>query len=152
MHFRSLNEALACRANFSMSSSGTVDSSAHQSGTSQLSAFHCTHSAGWDMGSSGDISLLSSSVILDDPCKKEAMSAWSCGGSPKSESVVSDPILLGGVSADQPAVGWPQKLASCLPFPAPVFRSTTVPSFLPRAGMGFLPIQPFDLFFQSHHN
>ena len=36
-----------------------------------------------------------------------------------------------------------------LPFPAPVFRSTTVPSLLPWAGTGFLPIQLFDLFFQS---
>ena len=113
MCFRSLNEALTCQANFSMSSSGTVDSSTHQSGTSHLSAFHCTHLAGWDMGSSSDISLLSSSVILDDPCKKEATSAWSCGGSPKSESVPSDPILLEGVSANWPAVGWLQKLASC---------------------------------------
>ena len=65
------------------------------------------------MGGSGDISLLSSSVILDDPCKKEATSAWSCGGSPKSESVPSDPILLEGILADWPAVGWLQKLASC---------------------------------------
>ena len=113
MHFGSLNEALTCRANFSMSSSGTVDSSAHQSGTSHLSAFHHTHLAGWDMGGSSDISLLSSSVILDGPCKKEAMLAWSCGSSPKSESAPSDPIPLEGVSANQPAAGWLQKLASC---------------------------------------
>ena len=96
-----------------MSSSGTVDSSAHQSGTLHLLAFHCTHSAGWDTGSSSDISLLSSSVISDGPWKKEAMSAWSCGGSPKSESVPSDPIPLEGVSVDWPAAGWLQKLASC---------------------------------------
>ena len=115
MHFGSLNKALTCRANFSMSSTGTVDTSAHHSGTSHFSAFHHTHLAGWDTGSSSDISLLSSSVILDDPCKKEAMSAWSCGGSPKSESVPSDPIPLEGISADRPAVGWLQKLAShCL--------------------------------------
>ena len=112
MHFGSLYEALTCRANFSMSSSGTVDSSTHQSGTSHVSAFHCTHLAGWDIGSSGDISLLSSSVILDSPCKKEAMLAWSCGGSPKSKSAPSDPTLLEGISADWPAAGWLQKLAS----------------------------------------
>ena len=117
MHFGSLNEALTCRGNFSMSSSGTVDSSTHQSGTSHLLAFHCTHSAGWDMGGSGDISSLSSSVMFrTDPCKKEAMSAWSCGGSPESESVPSDPILLEGISADWPAVGWLQKLALCCLF------------------------------------
>ena len=112
MHFGSLNEAFTCRANFSMSSSGTVDSSAHQSGTSHLLAFHHTHSAGWDVVGSSDISSLSSSVVLDDPCKKEAMLAWSCGGSPKSESAPSDPIPLEGISADWPAVGWLQKLAS----------------------------------------
>ena len=94
----SLNEALTCLANLSMSSSGTVDSSAHQSGTSHLSAFHHTHSAGWDMGGSGDISLFSSSGISDDPCKKEATSAWSCGGSPKSESPPSDPVPPEGLS------------------------------------------------------
>ena len=116
MHFGSLNEALTCGANFSMSSSGMVDSSAHQSGTSHLLAFHCTHSAGWDMGGSSDISLLSSSVVSDDPCKKEATLAWSCGGSPKSESAPSDPILLEGILADRPAVGWLQKLASCCLF------------------------------------
>ena len=113
MCFGSLNEALTCWANFSMSSTGIVDSFAHHSGTSHLSAFHRTHSAGWDMGGSSDISLLSSSVVSDDPCKKEATSAWSCGGSPKSESAPSDPILLEGISADRPAVGWLQKLASC---------------------------------------
>ena len=94
----------------------TVDSSTHQSGTSHLSAFHCTHSAGWDTGSSGDISSLSSSVILDGPCKKEATLAWSSGGSTKSVSVPSDPIPLEGISADQPAAGWLQKLASHCPF------------------------------------
>ena len=94
----SLNEALTCQANLSMSSSGTVDSSAHQLGTSHLSAFHHTHLVGWDMGGSGDISLFSSSDISDDPCKKEATSAWSCGGSPKSEALPSDPILLKGIS------------------------------------------------------
>ena len=129
-----------------MSSSGTVDSSAQQLGASHISAFHHTLSAGWDTGSSGDISSLSSSVVSDGPCKKEATLAWSCGGSPKSESAPSDPIPLEG------------RLASCrlateagltLPFPAPIFRSTTVTSLPPRAGMGFLPIQPFDLFFQS---
>ena len=99
-----------------MSSSETVDSSVHHSGTSHFSAFHHTHLAGWDMGSSGDISLLSSSVVSDDPCKKEAMLAWSCGGSPKSESVPSDLVLLEGISADRPAVGWLQKLASCCLF------------------------------------
>ena len=115
MHFGSLNEALTCQANFSMSSSGTVDSSAHQSGTSHLLAFHCTHLTGWDTGSSSDISSLSSSVVLDYPCKKEATLAWSCGGSPKSESAPSDPIPLEGVMADWPAVGWLQKLTShCL--------------------------------------
>ena len=112
MRFRSLNEALTCQANFSMSSTGTVDSSAHHSGTSHFSAFHCTHLAGWDMGGSSDISSLSSSVILDNPYKKEAMWAWSCGGSPKSESALLDPILLEGILADRPAVGWLQKLAS----------------------------------------
>ena len=65
------------------------------------------------MGGSGDISSLSSSVVSDDPCRKEATLAWSCGGSPKSESVPSDPILLEGISVDRPAVGWLQKLASC---------------------------------------
>ena len=115
MHFRSLNEAFTCWANFSMSSTGTVDSPAHHSGTSHFLAFHCTHLAGWDMGSSGDISSLSSSVVSDDPCKKEATSAWSCGGSPKSESAPSDTVLLEGILADRPAVGWLQKLAShCL--------------------------------------
>ena len=115
MHFGSLNEALTCWTNFSMSSSGTVDSSTHQSGTSHLSAFHCTHLVGWDMGGSGDVSSFSSSVILNDPCKKEATSAWSCSGSPKSESPPSDPVLLEGISglADWLAVGWIQKLASC---------------------------------------
>ena len=114
MHFRSLNEALTCQANFSMSSNRTVDSSAHQLGTSHLSAFHHTHSVGWDMGGSVDVSLFSSSVIPDDPCKKEATLGWSCGGSPKSESLPSDPIPLEGISglADQLAVGWLQKLAS----------------------------------------
>ena len=63
MHFGSLNKALTCRANLSMSSSRRVDSSAHQSGTSHLSAFHCTHLVGWDMGGSSDISSFSSSVI-----------------------------------------------------------------------------------------
>ena len=60
------------------------------------------------MGGSGDIPLFSSSVVSDDPCKKEATSAWSCGGSPKSESLPSDPILLEGISgsADRLAVGW----------------------------------------------
>ena len=110
MHFGSLKEALTCRANFSMSSSGTVDSSAHQSGTSHLLAFHHTHLAGWDMGGSSDISLLSSSVVLDNPHKKEATWAWSCGGSPKSESTPSDPVLLEDISADQLAV-W---LSFCL--------------------------------------
>ena len=111
---RSLNEALTCWANLSMSSCGTVDSSTHQLGTSHLSAFHHTHLVSWDMGGSGDISLFSSSGISDDPCKKEATSAWSCGGSPKSESLPSDPILLEGISglADWLAVGWLQKLAS----------------------------------------
>ena len=114
MHFGSLNEALTCRSNFSMSSSGTVDSSAHQLGTSHLSAFHHTHLVGWDTGGSGDISSFSSSVISDNPCKKEATSTWSCGGSPKSESAPSEPVLLEGLSGsvDQLAVGWLQKLAS----------------------------------------
>ena len=117
MHFGSLNEALTYWANLSMSSTGTVDSSAQHSGTSHFLAFHHTHLAGWDTGGSGDTSLLSSSVISDDPCKKEAMSAWSCGGSPKSESVPSDPVLLEGILADRPAVGWLQKLASHCLFP-----------------------------------
>ena len=69
------------------------------------------------MGGSGDIASFSSSGISDDPCKKEATSAWSCGGSPKSESLPSDPIPPEGISglADQLAVVWVQKLAShCL--------------------------------------
>ena len=103
-------------ANFSKSSTGTGDSSTHHSGTSHFFAFHHTHSASWDTGGSSDISLLSSSVVSDDPCKKETTSAWSCGGSPKSESAPSDPIPLEGVLADQPAVGWLQKLASCCLF------------------------------------
>ena len=113
MRFRSLNKALTCQANLSMSSSRTVDISAHQSGTSHLSSFHHTHLVGWDMGGSSDISSFSSSVVSDDPCKKEATSAWSCGGSPKSESPPSDPILLEGISgsADWLAVGRLQKLA-----------------------------------------
>ena len=68
------------------------------------------------MGGSGDISSFSSSVVSDDPCKKEATSAWSCGSSPNSESAPSDPILLEGVSADRLAVGWLQKLSSCCLF------------------------------------
>ena len=151
MCFGSLNEALTCRANFSMSSSKTVDSSAHQPGTSHLSAFHRTHVAGSDMGGSGDIPLFSSSVILDYPCKKEATSAWSCGGSPKSESLPFRPhsarrhIRVGGSASCRLAT----EAGLTLPFPAPVFRSKTIPSSPFRARMGFLPIQPFDLFFQS---
>ena len=74
-------------------------------------AFHCTHLVGWDMGGSSDLSLFSSSVVSGDPCKKDATSAWSWGGSPKSES--SDPIPLKSMSglADWLAVGWPLKLA-----------------------------------------
>ena len=114
IHLGSLNEALTCWANFSVSSSGTVDSSAHQSGTSHLSAFHCTHLVGQHMGGSGNISSFPSSGISDDPCKKEVTSAWSCDGSPKSESLPSDPISPEGVSglANWLAVGWLQKLTS----------------------------------------
>ena len=79
----SQNKALTSRASLPVSSSRTVDNSAHQLGTSHFSAFHHTHSADWDMGSSGNIPLSSSSGILDDPCRKEATSALSCGGSPK---------------------------------------------------------------------
>ena len=111
---RSLNEALTCWANLSVSSSRTVDSSAHQLGTSHLSTFYCTHLAGQDMGGSGNISSFPSSGISDDPCKKKATSAWSCGGSPKFESLPSDPISPEGISglADWLAVGWLQKLTS----------------------------------------
>ena len=114
MRLGSLNEALTCQANLSVSSSGTVDNSAYQLGTSHLSAFHCTHLADWDMGGSGDIPSLSSSTVLDKPCKKDTTSAWSWGGSPKSESLPLDPILLESIpgSADWLAIGWLLKLAS----------------------------------------
>ena len=114
MHFRSLNEVLTCWANLSISSSRTVDSSAHQWGMSHLSTFNRTHLAGWDTGGSGDIPLLSSSIVSEEPCKKDATSAWSWGGSPKSESLTSDPVPLESISglADWLAVGWLLKLAS----------------------------------------
>ena len=106
------NEALTSWASLLMSSSRTVDNSAHQSGTSHFSAFHHTHSADWDMGGSGNISSSSSSGISDDPCRKEATSTLSCGGSPKSESLPLDPVLPEGMSglADQLTVGWLEKL------------------------------------------
>ena len=94
-----------------MSSCRTVDNSAHQSGTSHFSALHQTHLADLDMDGSGSISPSSFSGVSDDPCKKEATSALSSGGSPKSKSLPLDPILPEGVSgsADQLAVGWLEK-------------------------------------------
>ena len=107
MRFRSLNVAHTCWASFTMSSDGTVDSSAHQLGTSHVLAFHHTHLAGWDTGGSGNLSSLSPSVISGDPCKKDTTSAWSWGGSPKSESPPSGSVLPKGISgsADWLAVG-----------------------------------------------
>ena len=112
IRLRSWNEALTSQASPPMSSSRTADNSAHQSGTSHFSAFHHTHLADWDMGGSGNIFLSSSSGISDDPCRKEATSAWSCGGSPKSESLPSDHVLPEGISgsADQLAIGWLEQL------------------------------------------
>ena len=112
IHLGSWNEDLTSRASLPVSSSRTVDNSTHQSGTSHFSAFHHTHSVDWDMGGSGNISSFSSSGILDDPCKKEATSALSCGGSPKSESLPLDSILPEGISglADWLTVGWLEKL------------------------------------------
>ena len=94
-----------------MSSCRTVDNSSHQSGTSHFSAFHHTHLVDLYTDGSGSISSPSSSGILDDPCKKEATSALSCGGSPKSESLPLDPVLPEGISGlvDWLAVGWLEK-------------------------------------------
>ena len=110
---RSWNEAFTSGASLPVSSSRTVDNSAHQLGTSHFSALHCTHLVDWDMGGSGNIPSSSSSGISDDPSKKEATSALSCGGSPKSESLPSDPVPPKGVSelAGQLAVGWLDKLS-----------------------------------------
>ena len=64
------------------------------------------------MDGSGSTSLSLSSSISDDPCKKEATSALSWGGSPKSESSPSDPVLPWSVSGpvDQLVAGWLEKL------------------------------------------
>ena len=111
IHLGSQNEALTSRASLPVSSCRTVDNSGHQSGTAHLSAFQHTHLVDLYMDGSGSISLPSSSGILDDPCEKEATSAFSCGGSPKSESPPLDPILPEGVSGsvDWLAVGWLEK-------------------------------------------
>ena len=135
IHLGSWNEALTSRASLPVSSSGTVDNSAHHLGTSHFSASHHTHSADWDMGGSGNISSSSSSGILDDPCKKEATSAWSCGGSPKSESLPSDPILPEGRSA---SCRLAREADLMSPFPSPFLRPLTI------------CMSPFNLFFQSH--
>ena len=128
----SLNEALTSQANLPMSSSRTVDNSTHHSGTSHLSAFHCTHLVGWDMGGSGNISSFSSSGISDDFCKKEATSAWELWWFPQVR-----------VSAFRPHSARRHirvsRSASCtlareadlmLPFPSPFFRSVTIPTSL----------------------
>ena len=108
----SWNEALTSQASPPVSSSGTVDNSAHQSGISHFLALHHTHLADLDTDGSGSISSSLPSNILDDPCKKEATSTLSCGGSPKSKSLPLDPIPPGGISglADWLAVGWLEKL------------------------------------------
>ena len=82
IHLGSWNEALTSQASLPVSSSRSVDNSAHQLGISHFLALHFTHLADLDTDGSGSISLSSSSDVLDHPCKKEATSALSCGGSP----------------------------------------------------------------------
>ena len=108
----SWNKALTSQASLPVPSSGSVDNSAHQSRISNFLALYCTHSVGLDTDGSGSISSSSSSDVLGDPCKKEATSALSCGGSPKSESLPLDPIPPEGISglADWLAMGWLEKL------------------------------------------
>ena len=113
-----------------MSSSGTVDSSAHQSGTSHLLAFHHTHLVGWDMGSSV--------IFLHSPPQSFRMVL--ARRKLHRPGVVVVPLQIPFCWR---CIG---RLASCrlateaglmLPFPAPVFRSQLSLHFCPGPERAF---------------
>ena len=98
-HCGSLKDALTCLASFLvLSSPGTVDSYIHQWGVLHLSTFHGTHSAKSKMVGSSGIFSPSSSDVSGDPHRKEATAGFSSSGSPKSESLPSDPSLPDSIS------------------------------------------------------
>ena len=91
----SLKEACTSIASFLESSiPGTVNNSVLQSRVSHLSAFHHTHWQNSKTAGSGGVLLPSSLEVSGDPFRKEAMTAFSSGGSSKSEPLPFAPSSL----------------------------------------------------------
>ena len=82
----SMKDALTSLANLLASLfPGTASSSSHQSGVSHLSDFQGTHLLKFVMLGYGGVSLLSSSEVSGDACRKEATVGFNSSSSSKSE-------------------------------------------------------------------
>ena len=147
----SLNEALTCQANLSMSSSRTVDSSAHQLGTSHLSSLP-SYPVGrlrcrWLWWHFFVLLLRHFRQSLQEgsyfcPELWWFPQVWVSAFRPHS---ARGHIRVSGSATCMLAT----EAGLMSLFPAPFFRSVAIPTSPFRTGMAFLPMQPFDLFFQE---